>query len=290
MPIALYQKIGKTVLKRILISVEVGDKMIGAIIGDIVGSVYEWNNIKTKDFPLFSSRCFFTDDTVMTLAIAEGLMNGGSVNALTRAMKKYGRMYPDAGYGGRFGSWLFSEDIHPYNSWGNGSAMRVSPVAWMFDTLSEVEQYAEVSAALTHNHPEGIKGAQATAAAIFLARKGKSKNEIKAYIESKYGYDLSRTLDEIRTNYRFNESCQETVPEAITAFLESVDFEDAIRNAISLGGDSDTLAAITGSIAEAAYNVPDEIKEKALAFLDERLLNVYRQFSERVSSLLATRK
>lgn len=264
--------------------------MIGAIIGDIVGSVYEWNNIKTKDFPLFSSRCFFTDDTVMTLAIAEGLMNGGSVNALTRAMKKYGRMYPDAGYGGRFGSWLFSEDIHPYNSWGNGSAMRVSPVAWMFDTLSEVEQYAEVSAALTHNHPEGIKGAQATAAAIFLARKGKSKNEIKAYIESKYGYDLSRTLDEIRTNYRFNESCQETVPEAITAFLESVDFEDAIRNAISLGGDSDTLAAITGSIAEAAYNVPDEIKEKALAFLDERLLNVYRQFSERVSSLLATRK
>jgi len=254
--------------------------MLGAIIGDIVGSVYEWNNIKTKDFPLFSSKCFFTDDTVMTLAISEGLMNGGSADAFIQAMKKYGHLYPDISYGGRFGSWLSSEDIHPYNSWGNGSAMRVSPVAWMFDTLSEVEQYAEVSAAVTHNHHEGIKGAQATAAAIFLARKGKSKDEIKTYIESKYGYDLSRTLDEIRPSYRFNESCQETVPEAITSFLESVDFEDAIRNAISLGGDSDTLAAITGSIAEAAYNVPEEIKEETLAILNKPLLNVYEKFIE----------
>ncbi|MBP1765560.1 MAG: putative ADP-ribosylglycohydrolase [Firmicutes bacterium] len=256
--------------------------MIGAIVGDIIGSVYEWNNIKTKDFPLFSPRCTFTDDTVMTLAIAEGLMNGGTADDFIQAMKKYGRKYPNAGYGGRFGSWLFSEDIQSYNSWGNGSAMRVSSVAWMFDSLSEVEQYAEISAAVTHNHPEGIKGAQATAAAIFLARKGKTKAEIKAYIESKYGYDLSRPLDEIRVNYHFNESCQETVPEAITAFLESVDFEDAIRNAISLGGDSDTLAAITGSIAEAAYNVPEEIKEKALSILDECLLAVYRRFSERI--------
>ena len=254
--------------------------MIGAIIGDIVGSVYEWNNIKTKDFPLFSPKCFFTDDTVMTVAIAVGLMNGGSADSFIQAMKKYGCLYPDAGYGGRFGSWLFSEDTYPYNSWGNGSAMRVSPVAWAFDTLSEVEQYAEVSAAVTHNHHEGIKGAQATAAAIFLARKGKPKDDIKAYIVSKYGYDLSRTLDEIRPGYRFNESCQETVPQAITAFLESVDFEDAIRNAISLGGDSDTLAAITGSIAEAAYKVPEEIKEKALSILDECLLNVYNQFSQ----------
>lgn len=256
--------------------------MIGAIIGDIVGSVYEWNNIKTKEFPLFSPGCFFTDDTVMTLAIAEGLMNGGSAAAFIQAMKKYGRMYPDAGYGGRFGRWLFSEDTNPYNSWGNGSAMRVSSVAWAFDTLAEVEQCAEISAAVTHNHPEGIKGAQATAAAIFLARKGKSKQEIKAYIESKYGYDLGRNLDEIRKNYRFYESCQETVPEAITAFLESMDFEDAIRNAISLGGDSDTLAAITGSIAEAAYKVPEEIKGKALSFLDERLCKVYEQFSEKI--------
>lgn len=252
--------------------------MIGAIIGDIIGSVYEWNNIKTKDFPLFSPKCFFTDDTVMTLAIAEGLMNGGSADDFISAMKKYGRLYPDAGYGGRFGSWLFSNDIDPYNSWGNGSAMRVSPVAWAFDTLSEVEQYAKVSAAVTHNHPEGIKGAQATATCIFLARKGNSKNAIKEYVESNYGYDLSRTLDEIRPEYRFNESCQETVPQAITAFLESRDFEDAIRNAISLGGDSDTLAAITGSIAEAVYGVPEEIKEQTLSILDEPLLNVYKQF------------
>lgn len=251
--------------------------MIGAIIGDIVGSVYEWNNIKTKDFPPFSSGCFFTDDTVMTLAIAEGLMNGGGPEDFIAAMKKYGRLYPDSGYGGRFGSWLFSDGINPYNSWGNGSAMRVSPVAWAFDILSEVEKYAEISAAVTHNHPEGIKGAQATAAAIFLARKGKTKEEIKAYIENKYGYNLNRSLDEIRPNYRFNESCQETVPEAIIAFLESVDFEDAIRNAISLGGDSDTLAAITGSIAEAAYGIPKDIKEKALSILDQGLLDVYRQ-------------
>lgn len=256
--------------------------MIGAIIGDIVGSVYEWNNIKTKDFQLFNSRCFFTDDTVMTLAIAEGLMNGGSADEFIKAMKKYGRMYPDAGYGGNFGSWLCSEDIHPYNSWGNGSAMRVSPVAWVFDTLQKVEYYAEVSAAVTHNHPEGIKGAKATAAAIFLARKGKSKDDIKAYIESEYGYDLNRTLDEIRPSYLFNESCQETVPEAIIAFLESIDFEDAIRNAVSLGGDSDTLAAITGSIAEAAYNIPEEIVEKALTFLDNPLLETYKQFCDSI--------
>ena len=260
--------------------------MIGAIIGDIVGSVYEWNNIKTKDFPLFSPGCFFTDDTVMTLAIAEGLMNGGSAEDFIAAIKKYGRLYPDSGYGGRFGSWLFSDDINPYNSWGNGSAMRVSPVAWAFDILSEVEKYAEISAAVTHNHPEGIKGAQATAAAIFLARKGKTKEEIKAYIENKYGYNLNRSLDEIRPNYRFNESCQETVPEAIIAFLESVDFEDAIRNAISLGGDSDTFAAITGSIAEAAYYIPKEIKKKALSILDQGLLDVYRQAQSRMKILI----
>lgn len=259
--------------------------MIGAIIGDIVGSVYEWNNIKTKEFQLFSPGCFFTDDTVMTVAIAEGLINGGSADDFIDAMKKYGTMYPDAGYGGRFGGWLFSEDSEPYNSWGNGSAMRVSPVAWVFDSLSEVEKYAEISAAVTHNHPEGIKGAKATAAAIFLARKGETKDVIRAYIEIKYGYDLSRTLDEIRTNYHFNESCQGTVPEAITAFLESKDFEDAIRNAISLGGDSDTLAAITGSIAEGAYEVPLDIREKASSILDEPLLNVYRQFLKQTAAI-----
>lgn len=254
--------------------------MLGAIIGDIVGSVYEWNNIKTKEFPLFSHDCFFTDDTVMTLAMAEGLLNGGTEEAFIRAMKKLGRKYPDAGYGNRFGSWLFSDEESPYNSWGNGSAMRVSPVGWMYDTLEAVERYAEISASVTHNHPEGIKGAQATAASIFLARKGKAKQEIKIYVENTYGYDLSRTLEEIRPVNRFNESCQETVPEAIIAFLESDDFEDAIRNAISLGGDSDTLAAITGSIAEAAYGIPAEIKSHGLSYLDEVLLDVYKRFTD----------
>jgi len=252
--------------------------MLGAIIGDIVGSVYEWDNIKTKDFPLFSLKCFFTDDTVMTLAVAEGAMNGGSPEDFVAAMKKYGHLYPDAGYGGRFWNWIFSDSADPYNSWGNGSAMRVSPVAWMNDTLSAVELSANISAAITHNHPEGIKGAQATAAAIFLAREGRSKEEIKVYIMDKYGYDLNRTLDEIRPGYRFNESCQGTVPEAIIAFLESTDFEDAIRNAISLGGDSDTLAAITGSIAEAAYGIPEEIKMAALSRLDGPLRDIYRRF------------
>jgi len=257
--------------------------MIGAIVGDIAGSVYEWNNIKTKEFPLFSPECFFTDDTVMTLAIADGLMNGGSREAFIKAMKKYGRLYPYAGYGSRFGNWILTDDTSPYNSWGNGSAMRVSPVAWAFNTLSEVEEYSEICAAVTHNHPEGIKGARATAAAIFLARTGATREEIREYIEKQYGYDLSRTLDEIRPNYRFDESCQGTVPEAIIAFLESVSFEDAIRNVISLGGDSDTLAAITGSIAEAAYGIPKDIKDKAMSILDDFLLNTCMRFLERYS-------
>ena len=259
------------------------DNMIGAIVGDIVGSVYEWDNIKSKEFTLFRQDCFFTDDTVMTLAIAEGLMNGGSADDFIIAMKNYGKLYPDAGYGGRFSGWLGSDSSDPYNSWGNGSAMRVSPVGWAFDTLEQVEEYAEISAAVTHNHPEGIKGAKATAACIFLARIGKSKGEIKGYIESTYGYDLDRTLDEIRPNYQFNESCQKTVPEAIIAFLESDDFEDAIRNAISLGGDSDTLAAITGSIAEAAYGVPENIKSQALGFLDNTLAGICNNFSNYVT-------
>lgn len=256
--------------------------MLGAIIGDIVGSIYEWNNIKTKDFQLFKDECFFTDDTVMTIAVAEGLMNGGTKNDFIEAMKKYGRLYPDAGYGSSFEDWIFSDSKSPYNSFGNGSAMRVSSIGWAFDNLLEVEKYAEISSSVTHNHPEGIKGAKATAACIFLARKGKSKDEIKNYIESKYGYNLSRSLNEIRENYCFNETCQETVPEAIIAFLESRDFEDAIRNAISLGGDSDTLAAITGSIAEAFYSIPEEIVKKALSKLDKQLIKIYIDFYEKV--------
>jgi len=248
--------------------------MLGAIIGDIVGSVYEWNNIKTKDFPLFSEKCFFTDDTVMTVAVADALLNGGTTDNFIDSMKKFGRLYPNSGYGGRFGSWVLSDEREPYNSWGNGSAMRVAPCGWFAKSLDEAETLAEKSAAVTHNHPEGIKGAQATAAAIYLARDGMKKDNIKDYIESKYKYDLSRTLDEIRPVYRFNETCQETVPEAIIAFLESSSFEDAIRNAISLGGDSDTLAAITGSIAEAYYGIESIITTRAFHFLDDTLSSV----------------
>ena len=252
--------------------------MLGAITGDIIGSIYEWRNIKTKDFPLFGKNCCITDDSVMTIAIAEGLMNGGRPDDYINAMKRLGRMYPRAGYGGRFNDWLRSDNHRPYKSWGNGSAMRVSPVGWFFGSLDETEKAAEVSASVTHNHPEGIKGAQTAAAAIFLARTGKTKTEIKAYIEDTYGYDLNRALDEIRPSYSFDESCQGTVPEAIIAFLESGSFEDAIRNAISLGGDSDTLAAITGSIAEAAYGIPKEIEEKALSLLPQPLFEIVNQW------------
>lgn len=254
--------------------------MIGAIVGDIVGSVYEWNNIKTKGFPLFQDKCFFTDDTVMTIAVAEGLMNGGTKDDFIDAMKKYGRMYPDAGYGGRFWDWLFSGNREPYNSWGNGSAMRTAAVGWWFDSLAETRAAAALAAGVTHDHPEGIKGAESTAAAIFLARIGHSKAEIKEYVEREFGYDLSRTLDEIRPSYRFNESCRDTVPQAIIAFLESTDFEGAIHNAVSLGGDSDTLAAITGSIAEAAYGVPQWIRDQAWTYLDEPLREVLRRWRE----------
>ena len=278
------------------------ETVLGAIIGDIVGSVYEWHNIKTKDFPLFRDDCFFTDDTVMTAATADALMNGGKPDDFTDAYKKWGRRYPDAGYGGRFRAWIFSDSREPYNSWGNGSAMRVSPCAWVMNCgfyartgcwPSRGWETVARSAAATHSHPEGIKGAQATAAAIFLARffagryafdydepwsMEELKKKMKELIEKNCGYDLSRTLDEIRPAYRFHESCRETVPQAITAFLESTDFEDAIRNAVSLGGDSDTLAAITGSIAEAAYGIPDWIREKAWARLDEPLRELCRRW------------
>ena len=255
--------------------------MLGAIIGDIVGSVYEFHNIKTKDFPLFRDDCFFTDDTVMTCAVAEGIMNGGTADDFIDAMKKYGRMYPDAGYGGRFLGWLFSGDRGPYYSYGNGSAMRVSPCGWMSEGGYET---ARLSAAVTHNHPEGIKGALATYDAIVLARTGfrddpaGCRKKIREQTEDKYGYDLSRTLDAIRPTYEFNETCQETVPQAIVAFLESTGFEDAIRNAVSLGGDSDTVAAITGAIAEAAYGIPEPVANTALSYLDERLFDVVKRW------------
>lgn len=278
--------------------------MLGAIVGDIVGSVYEWHNIKTKEFPLFRNDCFFTDDTVMTCAVADALMKGGKRDDFIDSMKKYGRMYPDAGYGGRFGYWLASDNRTPYNSYGNGSAMRVSPCAWVMNCgftartglwPANGRELARLSADVTHNHPEGIKGAMATADAIFMCRfyfggysfdyeapinnkPEECKKKIKEHIEREYGYNLSRKLDDIRPSYRFNETCQETVPQAIIAFLESTDFEDAIRNAISLGGDSDTLTAITGSIAEAAYGIPNWIKDKAYSYLDELLKDVLRRW------------
>ena len=269
-----------------------GENMLGAIIGDIVGSIYEFDNIKTKDFNLFTKEMFFTDDTVMTVAIADAIMNGGQHENFIQSMKKWGCNYIDKSYGRSFRRWLKLDIAEPYNSWGNGSAMRVSPCGWIAklskpfeEGLKLTEDLAKKSAEVTHNHPEGIKGAQATAAATFFMRHGKSKNAIeeykkllKDYIQNKYKYDLNFTLNEIRPSYAFNESCQKTVPQAIVSFLESENFEDAIRNAISIGGDSDTLAAITGSIAEAAYGIPEDIKEKAISYLDNKIKELYNKW------------
>ena len=250
--------------------------MLGAIAGDIIGSVYEFNPIKTEDFELFSPGCRFTDDTVLTVALADAILHGKDYG---RTMKEYYRRYPHAGYGGFFHQWARSEESRPYNSWGNGAAMRISPVGFACDTLEEVLERAEYFTAFTHNHPEGIKGAKAVAAAVFLARKGGSQEEIKAHIESMFGYDLSMSMDEIRPRYTFDVSCQGTVPQAITAFLESGSFENAIRKAVSLGGDSDTLACITGGIAHAFYGpLPEHITMKVYSILDDRLGEVTRKF------------
>ena len=278
--------------------------MLGAIIGDIVGSVYELNSIKTKYFELFKPNCQFTDDTVMTCAVADAIMNGGSEANLISSMKKYGRMYPHAGYGGNFRAGLRSSDSEPYNSFGNSSAMRVSPCAWVMDCVFcartgmwPSRDLARLSASVTHNHPEVIKGALAVCDAIFMARfyfcgcyieysnpidsdPDECKRRIKEHIEKEYGYDLSMSLDFIRKDYEFDETCQGSVPQAIIAFLECKDFEDAIRNAISIGGDSDTIAAITGSIAEAAYGIPEDIKLKALSYLDKPLKDVLRRWKK----------
>ncbi|MCP4749443.1 MAG: ADP-ribosylglycohydrolase family protein [Proteobacteria bacterium] len=253
--------------------------MIGAIAGDIIGSVYERYSIKTKDFPLFGPGCRFTDDSVLSVAVAHAILHDRDYGA---AVKEIGRRYPNAGYGGTFFGWLFSDETRPYNSWGNGSAMRVSPVGFAFDSLEEVLTEARRSAEITHDHPEGIKGAQATALAIFLARRGNSKADIKAEIQNRFDYDLERTLAEIRPGYYFDVSCQGSVPESIIAFLESESLEDAIRNAVSLGGDSDTMACIAGGIAEAFYGgVPKEIVEPVKSILAEDLWTVVEQFHEK---------
>jgi ADP-ribosylglycohydrolase len=251
--------------------------MLGAIAGDIIGSVFEFNNVKTTDFNLFNPGSTYTDDTVLTVAVADCIINGKDYAA---TFKEYGRRYPDAGYGGSFLRWLFSESTAPYNSYGNGSAMRVSPVGFAFQTLGDVLAEAERSAAATHNHPEGIKGARAAAAAIFLARQGRPKPEIKQYLQDQFAYDLDRTLDQIRPHYRFDETCQGSVPQAVIAFLESADYEDAVRKAISLGGDSDTIACITGGIAQAYYGmIPTLIAGTVRAILPPELLQVVDAFN-----------
>lgn len=258
--------------------------MIGAIAGDVIGSVHEAAGTKTKDFPLFEPYSRFTDDSVLTIAVAQQLLLGDAhaKGGYTARLHEFFHYYPQAGYGGSFIGWALDRSTEPYNSWGNGSAMRVSPVGWACDDLPQVLAEAKRSAEVTHNHPEGIRGAQATAAAIFLARTGSSKAEIKAAIEQQFGYDLKRRLDDIRQRYCFDVSCQGSVPESIIAFLESTDYEDAIRSAISLGGDADTMACIAGGIAEAYYqDVPAEIIAGTMSRLDERLRLIVREFRER---------
>ncbi len=247
--------------------------MKGAIIGDIVGSVYEFHNIKTKDFPLFSDKCFFTDDTVMTIAVAQGLLPAANgivilINSLTFSMQDYGNRYPHRGYGGRFNKWLSSSNPRPYNSWGNGAPMRCSAAGWLAASPEKAFQLGMYTAAPTHNHPESMKAAGLTAMLICHARNGATKAELRQIAEKWYSLPM---LDEIRDEYSFDVSCMGTMPVALSAFFESESFEDAIRNAISIGGDSDTIAAITGSIAEAYYGVPEDLWQEASGFLNDEL-------------------
>jgi ADP-ribosylglycohydrolase len=252
--------------------------IIGAIAGDIIGSVYEWNNVKTVDFKLFSRKSKFTDDSVLTFATMFAILNR---ICYKEAYRHFARIYPNRGYGWNFQSWIYKKNPEPYNSWGNGSAMRVSPIGWYGNSIEEVLTEAKKSAEVTHNHPEGIKGAQATAVAIYLARTGRNKEEIKAFVMEKLKYDLERKIDDIRPNYKFDSSCQGSVPEAIIAFLESTDYENAIRLAISIGGDSDTIACITGGIAEAYYKeIPEDITKRVLKILPKEVVKIIGEFSK----------
>ena len=254
--------------------------MYGAILGDIIGSPFEFDRgDKTKEFDLFTKGCDFTDDSVMTIAVGEALLAVGTQatvkeieEAVVTNMQDWGKRYPYAGYGGRFRYWLGERNPKPYGSYGNGSAMRVSAAGWLYDSMERTREVARATANVTHNHPEDIKGAEATASAIYMARNGSSKEEIKEYIEREFHYNLDRTLDEIRPGYHMDETCQRTVPEAMIAFLESKDFEDAIRNAVSLGGDTDTLGAITGSIAEAFYGIPAVLIAECRRRIDKGLM------------------
>jgi len=258
--------------------------MIGAIVGDIVGSVYEGSNIKTTKFPFFNEFCFFTDDTVLTIAVADAILEGGTQldrhELYVDKFHDYFCLYPDAGYGDTFFRWADRRQRAPYGSWGKGSAMRVSPIGYAYETLDEVLKEAKLSAEVTHDHPEGIKGAQAIASAVFLARQGASKDEIRSYIETTFAYDLSETIEEIRPRYFFDVSCQGSVPQALIAFLEGEDFEDAVRKAISIGGDSDTIGCMAGAVAGAFWGVPDEIADQAMGFLDDRLRPIVEEFMQ----------
>jgi type I restriction enzyme M protein len=264
--------------------------MLGALIGDIVGSRFEWNNIKTKEFDFLTYRCSVTDDSIMSLAIAKAILDcNGDYDNLSKiavnCMREIGRPYPDCGYGGMFSEWMYSDNPLPYNSYGNGAAMRISACGFVASTLEEAKLLSKQVTEVTHNHPEGIKGAEATTVAIFLATAGKNILEIHDHINDNY-YPMNFTLDSIRGSYKFNETCQDTVPQAIMAFLESKSFEDAIRNAISIGGDSDTLAAITGGIAEAYYGIPTEIRKHALTFLDGHLMKILIDFENKYAPQL----
>ena len=259
--------------------------MLGAIIGDIVGSRFEWDNCRSKEFNLFTEKCFPTDDSIMTIALAKAILESKedysdlSENAV-KYMQSIGRNYPYCGYGGGFNRWIHSENPKPYNSYGNGAAMRVSSAGFVANSLDEAKLISKKITEVTHNHPEGLKGAEATVVAIYMAREGKDILDIKDYINNNY-YPMNFTLDEIRDTYEFNETCQETVPQALKAFFESTSFEDAIRNAISIGGDSDTIAAITGGVAEAYYGIPNNIKEEGLKFLDSILLEIVNLYNNK---------
>ena len=280
MPVALEGLLYENLLEKCLTN---NYPLFGAIAGDVVGSPYEGpgKRIKNKEFPLFTEESIYTDDSLLTLAIAKALIEGSGYGT---EMRKMGNKYrfPKGGYGGTFWQWLSSDTMGPYNSCGNGSAMRVSAIGWAFDNLDQTLKAARKTAEVTHNHPEGIKGAEAVAGAIFMARTGNSKESIKEFVESTFQYNLTRSIDEIRAEYRYNEICQGTVPPAIRCFIDGSDFTDCIRNAVSLGGDSDTLAAIAGSIAEAYYSgVPKEIKEHIITLLPEELLRIIVNFGEK---------
>ncbi len=262
------------------------NQFIGAFVGDIVGSIYEFHNHRSKEFPLFSEGCMVTDDSIMTLGVAKALMicrpdHSDLAECAAAAMREVGQPYPQCGYGGRFLDWMYTPDPRPYNSFGNGAAMRVSAVAYAAKTMEEVREFSRAVTGVTHNHPEGLKGAEATAAATFMALHGADKAEILAKMESYYTLDF--TLDGIRDTYRFNETCQETVPQAIVCFREAADFEDTIRNAISIGGDSDTLGAIAGAISGAYYGVPEESTGQARTYMDPNLTEIFDSFISFVS-------